>query len=77
MSRAEDLIARGEYAKALVELHALRQAESTDPRIDLAMGVALLRRGEVDRAEPHLERFLERAHTPADSAEVLTALGEV
>jgi transcriptional regulator with PAS, ATPase and Fis domain/tetratricopeptide (TPR) repeat protein len=77
--RAKDLIARGEYAKALVELHALRQAESPDDRIDLATGVALLRRGEVDRAEPHLERYLERARDrdAAQAAEALIALGDV
>src|SRR4051794_19916675 len=76
----EQLIARGRYDDALVELHALRQTEAAGDRVDLAMGIALLRRGEIDRAELHLKRCLEAARRDADrqrEAQASIALGEV
>ncbi|MBV8758491.1 MAG: sigma 54-interacting transcriptional regulator [Deltaproteobacteria bacterium] len=76
----EELIARGRYDDALVELHALRRSEPEGQRVDLAMGVALLRRGEIDRAQLHLERCLDEARRAGDTpreAAALTALGEV
>jgi len=80
---AELLIARGDYGQALVHLGGARRA-STEPklreRVDLATGVALLRRGEIERAEPHLERQLEAARARRDlhaEARALMHLGEI
>jgi transcriptional regulator with PAS, ATPase and Fis domain len=80
---AEALIQAGEYAEALVHLaSARRAAESQQLRehVDLHMGVALLRRGEIERAEPHLERTLEAARSrqdPVGEARAMVHLGEV
>ncbi|HEY2748569.1 MAG TPA: GAF domain-containing protein, partial [Polyangia bacterium] len=80
---AELLIARGDYGQALVHLGSARRA-SGEPmlreRVDLATGVALLRRGEIERAEPHLERQLEAARSRRDlaaEARALMHLGEI
>jgi len=80
---AEALIQAGEYPEALLHLgNARRAAEHQELRehIDLHMGVALLRRGEIERAEPHLERSLEAARTRMDAAgeaRALVHLGEI
>jgi transcriptional regulator with PAS, ATPase and Fis domain len=77
------LIRAGEYAESLVHLGSARRgAENQQLRehIDLHMGVALLRRGEIDRAEPHLERTLEAARVRSDAAgeaRALVHLGEI
>jgi len=80
---AEALVDRGDYGQALVHLGGARRV-STDARlrerVDLLTGVALLRRGEIDRAEPHLERHLEAARGRRDlaaEARALTHLGEI
>ncbi|HEX9102159.1 MAG TPA: hypothetical protein VF997_08155, partial [Polyangia bacterium] len=61
---AEILIGKGDYGQALVHLGGARRVSSAAQlreRVDLLTGVALLRRGEIERAEPHLERQLEAA----------------
>jgi sigma-54 dependent transcriptional regulator, acetoin dehydrogenase operon transcriptional activator AcoR len=68
---AEQLIARGDYADAIVQLGSARRgarAPALREHVELAMGVALLRRGELDRAEPHLERVLDTARGRGDAA---------
>ena len=68
---AEQLIAVGDYAEALVHLGSARRAaehQSLREHIDLYMGIALLRRGEAERSEPHLERYLEGAKVRSDAA---------
>ena len=80
---AELLISRGDYGQALVHLGSARRATSEPKlreRVDLATGVALLRRGEIERAEPHLERQLEAARGRRDlaaEARALMHLGEI
>jgi sigma-54 dependent transcriptional regulator, acetoin dehydrogenase operon transcriptional activator AcoR len=80
---AELLIARGDYGQALVHLGGARRGSSDArlrERVDLLTGLALLRRGEVDRAEPHLERQLEAARGRRDlenEARALMHLGEI
>ena len=80
---AEALIHAGDYADALLHLgNARRSAESQPLRehVDLHMGLALLRRGENERAEPHLERTLEAARLRGDAsgeARALAFLGEL
>jgi len=76
----EELIALGRYDDALVQLHALRRTEPEGERIDLAMGIALLRRGELDRAQFHLDRCIDDARQHGEvhhEAAALTALGEI
>jgi len=79
---AEQLIARGEYAEALVHLGSARRgaaAQALREHVERSMGLALLRRGEIDRAEPHLERALDTARARGDEplmATVLVLLGE-
>jgi transcriptional regulator with PAS, ATPase and Fis domain/tetratricopeptide (TPR) repeat protein len=80
---AELLVAKGDYGQALVHLGSARRV-SSEPRlrerVDLYTGVALLRRGEIDRAEPHLERHLEAARGRRDlgaEARALMHLGEI
>jgi sigma-54 dependent transcriptional regulator, acetoin dehydrogenase operon transcriptional activator AcoR len=83
ITRVEALISRGRYGEALAELHAARRAGqlgADDPRFDLAIGRALARRGELDRAEPHLARSLARARDQRDAraeAAAESELGEV
>jgi transcriptional regulator with PAS, ATPase and Fis domain/tetratricopeptide (TPR) repeat protein len=80
---AEQLIAHGEYAEALVQLGSARrgaQAGAVREHVERMMGLALVRRGEIDRAEPHLERALDAAEGRGDDAQaaaVLVLLGEV
>jgi sigma-54 dependent transcriptional regulator, acetoin dehydrogenase operon transcriptional activator AcoR len=80
---AELLIGDGDYGQALVHLGGARRATAESKlreRVDLLTGVALLRRGEIDRAEPHLERHLEAARSRRDlvaEARALMHLGEI
>ncbi|MDB4968563.1 MAG: Sigma-54 dependent transcriptional regulator [Myxococcales bacterium] len=80
---AELLIRNGDYGQALVHLGGARRATSDArlrERLELLTGIALLRRGEVDRAEPHLERQLEGARGRRDleaEARSLMYLGEI
>ncbi len=77
------LIDRGDYGQALVHLGGARRATGEPrlrDRVDMLTGVALLRRGEVERAEPHLERQLESARERRDleaEARALLHLAEV
>jgi sigma-54 dependent transcriptional regulator, acetoin dehydrogenase operon transcriptional activator AcoR len=79
----ELLVARGEYGQALVHLAAARRATNDArlrDRVDLATGIALIRRGESERAAPHLERHLEVARERKDGegvARALVHLGEM
>ncbi|HEY5952627.1 MAG TPA: sigma 54-interacting transcriptional regulator [Kofleriaceae bacterium] len=83
IERGEALIASGQYAEALVQLHAARRstdAASLVQRIELAIGTALLRRGEIERATPHVERALATAREHDElgaEVEALTHLGEI
>jgi tetratricopeptide (TPR) repeat protein len=80
---AELLLAQGDYGQALVHLDGARRATSEPglrERVDGLSGLALLRRGESDRAEPHLARQLAAARTRHDrdgEARALMHLGEI
>ncbi len=80
---AELLIDAGDYGQALVHLGGARRISSEPKlreRVDLLTGVALLRRGEIERAEPHLERHLEAGRSRRDlaaEARALMHLGEI
>jgi transcriptional regulator with PAS, ATPase and Fis domain/tetratricopeptide (TPR) repeat protein len=80
---AEQLIEHGQYADALVHLGSARRgtdSQALREHIDLSVGVALLRRGELDRAEPHLERHLEAVRARSDGpgeARALVHLAEI
>jgi transcriptional regulator with PAS, ATPase and Fis domain/tetratricopeptide (TPR) repeat protein len=80
---AERLMARGDYRLALSHL-AGAQRDSADPglreRLDLLAGVARLRRGELERAERHLQHYLEVVRQRDDraaEARALAHLGEI
>ncbi|HEX4460116.1 MAG TPA: sigma 54-interacting transcriptional regulator, partial [Polyangia bacterium] len=77
------LIDRGDYGQALVHLGGARRGTGEQrlrDRVDMLTGLALLRRGEVERAEPHLERQLESARERRDleaEARALLHLAEI
>jgi transcriptional regulator with PAS, ATPase and Fis domain/tetratricopeptide (TPR) repeat protein len=79
----ELLLERGDYGQALVHLGAARHERSDGKlrqRVELGTGLALLRRGETERAEPCLERLLAAARARRDreaEAQALLHLGEI
>jgi sigma-54 dependent transcriptional regulator, acetoin dehydrogenase operon transcriptional activator AcoR len=80
---ADALIGAGDYAEALVYLGSARrgvESQTLREHIELLVGRALLRRGDIERAEPPYERYLAAARARNDAAgeaRALLGLGEV
>jgi transcriptional regulator with PAS, ATPase and Fis domain/tetratricopeptide (TPR) repeat protein len=82
-SLAETLVRLGDYGEALVQLGGARRNAAHEPlreHVDYLTGLALARRGDPDRAEPPLERYLvamRERQDRAGEARALLVLGEV